>query len=122
MPYKPSSRQTGRLQVGFSPDNDQRQRPYAPCFPIQSLMLAINKTRIDYFSLDVEGFELEVLQTVPWEKLDIRVVSVEYVHVPYGRQALVDYMRGKGYQMEAELNSIDQPNQVFVNDFIFVKP
>jgi hypothetical protein len=27
---------------------------------------------VDYFSLDVEGAELDVLRTLPWDKVDIR--------------------------------------------------
>jgi hypothetical protein len=43
------------------------------CFPLYSYLLALNRTTVDYFSLDVEGSELDVLRTVPFEKLDIRV-------------------------------------------------
>jgi hypothetical protein len=32
---------------------------------------------VDYFSLDIEGPELEVLQTLPWDKVDITAISVE---------------------------------------------
>jgi hypothetical protein len=43
------------------------------CFPLYSYLLALNRTTVDYLSLDVEGSELEILKTVPFEKLDIRV-------------------------------------------------
>jgi hypothetical protein len=43
------------------------------CFPLYSYLLALNRTKIDYFSLDVEGSELDVLRTIPFEKLDIQV-------------------------------------------------
>ena len=33
--------------------------------------------RVDYFSLDIEGPELEVLMTLPWDKVDITAISVE---------------------------------------------
>ena len=33
---------------------------------------------MDYFSLDVEGPELEILQTIPFDKLKIDVISAEY--------------------------------------------
>jgi len=33
--------------------------------------------RVDYFSLDIEGPELEVLETIPWDKVDITAISVE---------------------------------------------
>lgn len=43
------------------------------CMPLFSLLTAINVTTIDYFSLDVEGSELKVLKTIPFDKVHIRV-------------------------------------------------
>lgn len=44
------------------------------CFPFYSLLLATNQqTAVDYFSLDVEGWEKRVLETIPWNKVDIKV-------------------------------------------------
>jgi len=31
-----------------------------PCFPLHALLVALNQSAVDYLSLDVEGFELEV--------------------------------------------------------------
>ena len=44
------------------------------CFPLYSILLAIGKTDIDYFSLDVEGSEYKILKTIPWHKVDIKVL------------------------------------------------
>ena len=43
------------------------------CFPLYSILLAVNRTTVDFFSLDVEGSELDVLNTIPWHKVDIKV-------------------------------------------------
>ncbi len=43
------------------------------CFPLYSIMLAHGRTSIDFLSLDVEGHELKVLKTVPWDKVNITV-------------------------------------------------
>ena len=43
------------------------------CFPLYSMLLALNRTHIDYFSLDVEGSELAVLKTIPFDKVNIMV-------------------------------------------------
>ena len=43
------------------------------CFPIFSILTALNVTTVDYFSLDVEGNEFDVLETIPWDKVDIKV-------------------------------------------------
>jgi len=42
------------------------------CMPLLSILLALNQT-IDYFSLDIEGHELDVLRTVPFDKIDVKV-------------------------------------------------
>ena len=61
---------------------DQKLRYYedVQCFPIYSLLLALNNPTVDYFSLDVEGAELDVLLTIPWDKVDIKTLSVEVEH------------------------------------------
>lgn len=43
------------------------------CFPLYTYLLALNITVIDYFSLDVEGSELNVLKTIPFDKINIKV-------------------------------------------------
>jgi len=48
------------------------------CYPFYSIMLAIGQTRVDFFSLDVEGAELPILRTIPFDKIYIDVIMVEY--------------------------------------------
>ena len=43
------------------------------CFPFYSVLLAMGNPVVDYFSLDVEGAELQILKTIPWDKVDIKV-------------------------------------------------
>ncbi len=43
------------------------------CFPFYSILLAIGRTDVDYFGLDVEGAEYKVLETIPWDKINIKV-------------------------------------------------
>ena len=43
------------------------------CFPLFSILLAIKRTQIDYFSLDVEGSEFDILKTIPWDQVNITV-------------------------------------------------
>ena len=92
-----------------------------PCFPFYSIMLALNQTRVDYFSLDVEGFELDILRTIPYDKIDITMFSVEFVHGREGGQAYLDYMKSKGYRMEKELHEHNQALAINLDDYIFVK-
>ena len=43
------------------------------CFPLFGVLKAINVTKVDYFSLDVEGNEMDVLRTIPFDDVDITV-------------------------------------------------
>jgi len=43
------------------------------CLPLYSILLALNRTTVDLFSLDIEGYELDVLKTIPFDKVDIAV-------------------------------------------------
>ena len=45
----------------------------ALCLPLYSILLAMGNPTVDYFSLDVEGAELAILQAIPWDKVDIKV-------------------------------------------------
>ena len=46
----------------------------AECFPLYSLLLAMNQTVVDYFSLDIEGIELRVLKAIPFHLITIKVI------------------------------------------------
>ncbi|XP_047739923.1 protein Star-like [Hyalella azteca] len=87
----------------------------AKCFPLYSFLLALGTTTVDFLSLDVESSEYKVLQSIPWDKLDIKTLSVEYNLIPEGKPALIDLMKSKGYIHYMELN------RPYSNDLIFVK-
>jgi len=48
------------------------------CFPLNTIMAALTVSQVDYFSLDVEGAELDILRTIDWSRLHIDVMTVEY--------------------------------------------
>ena len=45
------------------------------CFPLQSVLVALNNPIVDYFSLDVEGSELPILKSLDWDNVNISVIS-----------------------------------------------
>lgn len=55
----------------FDPTRD------AWCFPLYSVLRAVNLTRIDYLVLDLEGFELNVIEAFPFDKIDVKVIQIE---------------------------------------------
>jgi hypothetical protein len=42
------------------------------CFPLYSILMALGNPTVDYFSVDLEGAELQVLQSLPLDKVDIK--------------------------------------------------
>ena len=46
------------------------------CFPFFGILSAVGNPVVDFFSLDVEGAELPILKTIPWSKVNIKVVNI----------------------------------------------
>lgn len=46
------------------------------CFPLYSILLAVGRTEVDYFSLDVEGLDHLVIKTIPFNKINVKVFSM----------------------------------------------
>ena len=47
------------------------------CFPLYSILAALDIKHIDYFSLDIEGAEVDVLKTLSFDHVTTDVISVE---------------------------------------------
>ncbi|XP_043525151.1 protein Star-like [Frieseomelitta varia] len=87
------------------------------CFPFIDFMAALNVTTVNYFSLDIEGYELEVLKTIPFDMINIETISVEFSHIKDGEMALINFMRSKGYHAFSLVVKRDN----LAKDIIFVK-
>ena len=42
-----------------------------------SLLLALGNPKVNYFSLDIEGAELQVLRSLPWKLVNIEVNNMK---------------------------------------------
>lgn len=91
------------------------------CFPFLSIMRAINVTHVDYFSLDVEGLELDILRTIPFDLIDISVFTVEFVHGPDKGKGYIDFMEKNGYTLHSTIRAFNKDIYYGANDFVFVK-
>ena len=45
-----------------------------------SFLLKPGNPTVDYMTLDIEGAELKVLKTIPFDKVDIRLLDIEMNH------------------------------------------
>ncbi len=46
------------------------------CFPFYSILAALDR-HVDLFSLDVEGADMDVLASIPFDKIDVDVFVIE---------------------------------------------
>ena len=78
------------------------------CLPLYSLLLALGNPTVDFLSLDTEGGELEVLEALPWDKVDIRAISVETEHRAAGtRDRLLSLLLAVGFSHLGSLGHDD---------------
>jgi FkbM family methyltransferase len=71
----------------------------AACAPLQLMLDATGLLDIDLFSLDVEGAELAVLETIDWESTNIHVILVEMDSSNATKnQAVRDLLALRGFQ------------------------
>jgi len=47
------------------------------CYPLHSLLQAVGNPTVDFFSLDIEGAEMNVLRTIPFNEVNIKVFLIE---------------------------------------------
>ncbi|KAG7165405.1 uncharacterized protein LOC121870557 [Homarus americanus] len=87
------------------------------CFPLITYLRALNVTKVDLLSLDVEGAERMILDTVPWDSLDISVLLVEHHGDVKGKDLkFIKSIEDRGYELFDY--QIDKDN---IGDYIFVK-
>eukprot|EP00956_Cyclotella_meneghiniana_P015113 scaffold22931_cov50-Cyclotella_meneghiniana.AAC.3 len=73
----PTLRMTGVEGVATIVEDNAKDYVEVPCRPLNQMLEENGIDRINFFSLDVEGALLNVLQTLDWEKVKIDVLLVE---------------------------------------------
>ncbi|EFX67629.1 hypothetical protein DAPPUDRAFT_301984 [Daphnia pulex] len=108
----------GRMSQNETIDEKREESVLVQCFPFFSILSALDRTQIDYFSLDIEGDEFTVLKTIPWDRVDIKTLSVEIAHDREDKKTIRAYMEQKGYDIVAPY---PEEGDTVGNDFIFKK-
>ncbi|CAG9864538.1 unnamed protein product [Phyllotreta striolata] len=76
------------------------------CFPLYSVLLAANATRVDYLVLSTGGTELQVLETVPFgNEVELRVINVRGGGGESG--AVKEFLESKGYELAKSFGESD---------------
>ena len=91
-----------------------------PCFPIGSVLRSIGVSHVDYFSLDVEGPEMDILQSFPFDDVTVDVLTIEvFVH------ECVRCTHSKAKQVREFFKQLGNYREIKVNknplDIVFVR-
>lgn len=89
-----------RIAREIAESGGQERRVDVPCFTVEQLAREHGIERIDYLSVDTEGGELAILQSIDFRALDIRLVTVEN---NYADLALRAHMRRSGFELIAKI-------------------
>ena len=87
-----------RLSKESANDNkDKSQTIYVPCFSLNTIMHALGVSHVDYFSLDIEGGEYDVVKSIDYTKLDITTFSIEYSATIETKDLIERHLIGNNY-------------------------
>ena len=99
---KPWPSQLGGRDYDKVPRKSYERELQVQCFPLYSVLKALDRLNIGYFSLDVEGAEYVVLKSIPWHQVNITLLSVETNHAGKifegSRKDIQDILVKNGYE------------------------
>ena len=101
-----------KMVIGGKEDMDFKRRTVkALCLPLYSILQAVGNPTVHYFSLDVEGSEIQILKTIPFDKVDIKVLDIEIPHLgkvfPGSFEELDTFLTQQGYKLYTIIDKLD---------------
>ena len=81
-----------------------------PVITFTELCLKYNIKKVDFFSLDVEGYEMEVLNGIDFNNIDINYILIEINYSTVKLSNLTKYMRSKGYWRVCNISNFTKKN------------
>ena len=93
-----SSREGGSFDLSTRPGSSSEVGVEVPCRPLSTILSELGVTRINFFSLDVGGSELKVLETIDWNAVKIDVLMVDGTFLEKNNELLAvrSLVEGKG--------------------------
>ena len=89
---------THNLYSGF-------QKINVPAGPLDTVLKHHKIPKVDFFSLDVEGYELNVLKGIDWETTDVTYILVEVNFNDYALEDMEEYLGARGYKNIANMSN-----------------
>ena len=87
----------GGINPHIKRKNWKSQETKVKCVPIYSILKSLNNPTVNLFSLDVEGSEPGVLNTIPWSDVNIYIWLIEYGGYAYRKDAIIPILLRNNY-------------------------
>lgn len=75
------------------------------CFPLYSLLLAMNLTEVDFLSIEARGTELQILETIPFERVKITFIDVHLLASDLEKDTIQAFLANKNYTLIHNFNT-----------------
>ena len=96
---------------------------YVNCISLGSLLSNLDITKIDLFSLDVEGNELEVLKSINFNDVNIKYICIEVWD--NDKEKIFTFLKKKNYVLTKDLSEFNKKDYLNWsgghNDYLFKK-
>lgn len=96
-----------------------------PAYTLFHLLNAFNIPVVDFFSLDVEGFEFQVLRGIDFKSVDFRNILIEVNSGDYDPNQLFEFMKANGFKEPINLSNFTKENspdwEGTHQDYLFTK-
>lgn len=83
------------------------------CYPLYTHLLAVGKTSVDFLVINTNGRELEILRTLPWTIVDIKIIALIAQNME-AQKPLNKFFGKIGYTLHRSLQSSDELFFLFV--------
>ena len=84
------------------------RRTLVPAYPIGSLLLALNRTHVDFLYLELAGDEWAILHTIPWDDVSISVIGMEVSRSPIEPARFIELLTRRGYRCDNKPQVLNQ--------------
>lgn len=87
-------------RINYESGTNKMKILYVPCFSLNTILTTINDvSKMDYFSLDVEGGEYDVLKSIDYKKTIIDSLSIEYNSFSEVKQKIVLLLEKNNFEL-----------------------
>lgn len=93
------------------------QQYFIPCVWMETILLASGRRNIDLLAINVKSKEYEILESIPFDKFNIKTISIEFTRGSDREIDIIKYLTTHGFRAQHEFAN----HLVKKSDLVFVK-